>query len=392
MFLLAQAGYVNAAPAALTFTVNQTADLVDADGSDNRCDTNLALAGDQCSLRAAIQQANHTRDTDTIDFVSSAVHKLTRSGQDDNAHNDNAAVTNSTMDDLSMPGVVALRDVTVGSLKLCDSTGVCGNAGTTGLFNSLIGTCIGSYSSLGYNLLQTQDNCILTGNQAGNLFNVDAKLGRLANNGGLTLTRKLLAGSPAIDGGNPSGCVFGNNLPLTTDQRGFPRPTDGDGANGARCDIGAFEVGAVGIGSLSPHKGSSNIGEQTVFDLAWDSPTRWRDLNTVDLRFKRGHEIVLWLRFTEGLPTSTFSLLDKDGNVVDSGNAGQVKLLQNKFGMLHVASSGFTASGPNDPHVMLHFAVTFKKQAEGKLKTQLLATDDFVNAQGPEPGGTWRVK
>src|SRR4029078_3437980 len=52
---------------------------------DNRCDTNLAQFGEQCSLRAAVQQANATDGTDTIKFVSSAVHMLTRSGQDDTA-------------------------------------------------------------------------------------------------------------------------------------------------------------------------------------------------------------------------------------------------------------------------------------------------------------------
>ena len=56
----------------------------------------------------------------------------------------------------------------------------------------------------------------------------DPKLGSLADNGGSTQTFALLAGSPAIDGGNDAFCE-------STDQRGVSRP------QGAHCDIGAFE-------------------------------------------------------------------------------------------------------------------------------------------------------
>src|SRR5262249_3396311 len=56
----------------------------------------------------------------------------------------------------------------------------------------------------------------------------------LQNNGGPTQTHALLPSSPAIGGGDPSGCYAMGSL-LTTDQRGFPRPAAG-------CDIGAFEV------------------------------------------------------------------------------------------------------------------------------------------------------
>ena len=78
---------------------------------------------------------------------------------------------------------------------------------------------------------------------------------------------------------------------------------------------------------------------------------------------------------------------DKQGNAVDSGNAGKAKLLINKFGALDLAQSGFTASGPADLHVVLLHAVKFKEYAVGKLRMQRLATDDFANARGPEPSG-----
>ena len=65
-------------------------------------------------------------------------------------------------------------------------------------------------------------------------INTDPLLGPLADNGGFTLTHDLRPGSPAIDAGSPTVCP-------ATDQRGAARPIDGDGKDGARCDMGAVE-------------------------------------------------------------------------------------------------------------------------------------------------------
>jgi hypothetical protein len=62
----------------------------------------------------------------------------------------------------------------------------------------------------------------------------------LADNGGPTQTLALVPGSPAIDAGGPV-CLDANGDPLTTDQRGQPRPVDGNGDGLAACDIGAIE-------------------------------------------------------------------------------------------------------------------------------------------------------
>src|SRR4051812_32366246 len=56
----------NPAHASTTFTVNQTGDAPDAFTTSNTCDTDVFTAGDQCTLRAAIGQANATPGADTI--------------------------------------------------------------------------------------------------------------------------------------------------------------------------------------------------------------------------------------------------------------------------------------------------------------------------------------
>ncbi len=93
-----------------------------------------------------------------------------------------------------------------------------------------------SLHSLGYNLVETTTNCIISGTTFGNVTGQDPILGPLQNNGGATLTRALLPGSPALDSGDMSGCQDEHNQPVTTDQRGVPRPS------GPRCDIGAYEA------------------------------------------------------------------------------------------------------------------------------------------------------
>ncbi|MDB6053819.1 MAG: hypothetical protein JWN25_1342 [Verrucomicrobiales bacterium] len=61
-------------------------------------------------------------------------------------------------------------------------------------------------------------------------------LGPLANNGGPTLTHALLNNSPALDAGD-------NTALPATDQRGYPRISDGDGNGSLLVDIGAVEQG-----------------------------------------------------------------------------------------------------------------------------------------------------
>jgi uncharacterized repeat protein (TIGR01451 family)/CSLREA domain-containing protein len=93
-------------------------------------------------------------------------------------------------------------------------------------------------TSLDYNLVDVNSGCNLSGlhDQV-----ADPLLGALGNNGGPTWTHALADTSPAIDSGNPGGCVGGAGALLTFDQRGLPRSVDGDGDNNPVCDVGAYE-------------------------------------------------------------------------------------------------------------------------------------------------------
>lgn len=83
----------------------------------------------------------------------------------------------------------------------------------------------------------------ITNGYKGNLIGTDAslvnpRLGGLSNNGGPTPTEALLPGSPAINAGIETSppSLFGNPVPIPTDQRGDPR------FSGSMTDIGAYEL------------------------------------------------------------------------------------------------------------------------------------------------------
>lgn len=106
------------------------------------------------------------------------------------------------------------------------------NSGNATLTHTIVANNTGDNCS-GTGTLISGGNNLDSGNScgfgAGDISGQNPLLDALANNGGPTQTRALLAGSPAIDAGSiPPACQ-------TTDQRGVTRPS------GPACDIGAFE-------------------------------------------------------------------------------------------------------------------------------------------------------
>jgi hypothetical protein len=110
--------------------------------------------------------------------------------------------------------------------------------GTVALQNTILArntrkNCVGAVTSLGNNLLDDLTGCTITMLPSDLLG--DPGLGAFTDAGSPgTGHVPLLPTSPAIDAGNNAVC-------LATDQRGQPRPVDGNGDGIATCDIGAFE-------------------------------------------------------------------------------------------------------------------------------------------------------
>jgi hypothetical protein len=132
---------------------------------------------------------------------------------------------------------------------------VAGNSAATA------GGDISGNSSLFFSLLGTNEGTTpaeapvgmpdAKGNLIGGPVNgvIDPRLGPLLYNGGFVLvdgsrllTHALLPGSPAIDAGDSAAAAGVGNVPAF-DERGTPfaRVADGDGAGGARLDMGALE-------------------------------------------------------------------------------------------------------------------------------------------------------
>src|SRR5205085_8795 len=91
----------------------------------------------------------------------------------------------------------------------------------------------------------------VNGNQVGTAGSpLDPKLGPLGNNGGTTLTRAVLTGSPAYNAGDTADC---QTAPVGgSDERHHSRHA------GARdhCDIGSYDTGGL-VSLTEPHGGST---------------------------------------------------------------------------------------------------------------------------------------
>ncbi|MDH4184161.1 MAG: CSLREA domain-containing protein [Nitrospinota bacterium] len=129
----------------------------------------------------------------------------------------NCTITGNTAGKIC-PGIYRSGSVSASNSIIAGNVGTLGNCGSGGITTN------------GYNI-DSDGTCGFTGvGDISNSTTILTYLGALANNGGPTMTRALLSGSPAIDMGS---CVNG------ADQRGTARP------QGSTCDMGAYEADQV---------------------------------------------------------------------------------------------------------------------------------------------------
>jgi len=139
-------------------------------------------------------------------------------------------VANGTMSDNSRTTIISVGTATLKNTIVANAT----VANCT--------SCAPAITSAGHNI-DSDGTCGLA--SSGDLSNTDPQIGPLQDNGGPTFTHALLAGSPAIDAGDNTGCP-------STDQRGAARPVDGNGDGSAVCDIGAYESEAAAPSTPTP--------------------------------------------------------------------------------------------------------------------------------------------
>ena len=156
---------------------------------------------------------------------------------------------------------VTVADNTAGA----DGGGLRSQGDSFSFMNTIVGNntaggsgddCFGTFQSEDFNLIEDTDGCTIAGDTDNNVTGQDPMLEPLADNGGPTLTRALMAGSPAIDAGMTE---------FDVDQRGFAR-TDGQD------DIGAFERGADDAGDLIACTAEAPLFFSD-FDTDGDDPT-----------------------------------------------------------------------------------------------------------------------
>lgn len=159
-------------------------------------------------------------------------------------------------------GTVTLRNVTIAGNTATNSGGGFSTVnGGKRIANTIVADNTapaspdidGVFTSLGNNLVRNRAGS--SGYIASDLPDgTNPLLGALANNGGATETRALMAGSPAVNAGNNAQALdTDNTTPLASDQRaGFPRIVSGT------VDIGAFES------KLAPTAASVSVGGRVM--------------------------------------------------------------------------------------------------------------------------------
>jgi CSLREA domain-containing protein len=269
---------------AKTFTVNSTDDAVDEDFGDGSC----ATAGGECTLRAAIQQANALAGADTIK-LKAGLYVLTLAGA---SENDCATGDLDITENLTLIGVgekktfingekldrvfhiiagisVTMTDMTIqNGLAADDGSGDVNNARGGGILNE-------SASTLTLKGITLSNNAASGG--------VTSSGGGIYNSGTLTITKSLLSNSTLSNnaawggsGGVAGGAVYNNGtlkVKATTIFNNIAMGP-GDGYGGGIMNYSNVEIkqsivsnNTVSVqGSYGEGGGINNNGTTTIID------------------------------------------------------------------------------------------------------------------------------
>lgn len=155
---------------------------------------------------------------------------------------------------------VSLNNVTITENSGSNTGGITSD-GTVSLQNTILANnlrtggspadCVGTIQSGGHNLIGDLSDCLVAGDETGNIYNTDPLLSALEDIGGPSPLHLLQPGSPAVDAGDDATCE-------TTDQREIVRPKF------AACDIGSVEAQTEFALHLLPDTITINTGQNAV--------------------------------------------------------------------------------------------------------------------------------
>lgn len=190
-----------------------------------------------------------SNNTGTLTVTGATVEGNTASSGGGGIRNEGtASVTNTTVSGNSAPsgggvdnrGTANLTNVTVAGNSASSGGGIWAFdvtvVNTIFANNGAGGDCFITVGLTSSHSLDSDGSCSLAGPD--DIPNTDPQLGPLGDYGGTTAVYPLRSHSPAVDAGDGTACP-------PTDQRGEPRPRDGNDNRFPHCDIGAFELQPV---------------------------------------------------------------------------------------------------------------------------------------------------
>jgi uncharacterized repeat protein (TIGR01451 family) len=239
-------------------------------GIFNRDHGILTLNNSTVSRNTANGPGGGISNGDTLTLNNSTVSGNTANGDGGGIRNlytltlTNSTVSGNTANDgggIYNPGTATLNNSTV-SGNTANNGGGIRNFDATTLQNSILAgntassgpDCSGTIGSAGYNLIGNTSSCTFAPTD-GDLINIDAQLGSLEGSPGY---HPLFPNSPAINAGNPAGCMGSTGL-LATDQRGFPRF--------GRCDIGAYEMQPIGFSTKTANESTALPSDPLTYTI-----------------------------------------------------------------------------------------------------------------------------
>jgi len=158
----------------------------------------------------------------------------------------------------------------------------------------------------------------------------------------------------------------------------------------------------TGTADLSPDEARVPTDELVNYAVTWTVPEGrvWRDLKTIDLRFRQGQKTALLVHWDEA--ANTFSLCEGNRKGAKSDESldctagalpGSGEVLQTESAQLYLAGTSVVGSGPTGRTVTLNLALKFRDSAAGPWYTiDLAASDDFGHQDDFVEGGKVKVE